>query len=86
MPTSYTIAGRGRARVSATTFVVSPKRCVELLNTVDNQVIKAFQDRTMCETLVHVIGWVKAKTTRKLLDLTTDYANGGEAVTLSKRK
>jgi hypothetical protein len=40
----------------------------------------------MCETLVHVIGWVKAKTTRKLLDLTTDYANGGEAVTLSKRK
>jgi hypothetical protein len=62
------------------------KRCAELPDTTDNQVITAFQDGTTCETLVHRIGRVKPKTNRKLLDLATDHANGEEAVAFRKRK
>jgi hypothetical protein len=53
---------------------------------MSNQVITMFLDGTTCDTLVHRIGRVKPKTTRKLLDLATDDANGEEVVVFSKRK
>jgi hypothetical protein len=62
------------------------KRCTELPDTTNNQVITAFQDGTTCETLVHRTGRVKLKTIRKLLALATDHADGEEAVAFSKSK
>jgi hypothetical protein len=52
----------------------------------DNQVITAFQNGTMCETLIHRIGRVKPKTIRKLLDLDNDHTDGEEVVAFRKRK
>ena len=47
---------------------------------MDTDVISAFLSRTTCESLIHKLDCLKPRTTRDLLDITTNHASGEEAV------
>jgi hypothetical protein len=56
------------------------KRCTELPGATDNDTISAFQNRTTCTSLIHRLGRRMPRTTRKLLDIASNHADGEEAV------
>jgi hypothetical protein len=56
------------------------KRCTELPGTTDNDAISAFQNGTTCTSLIHRLGRRMSCTTRELLDITSNHADGEEAV------
>ena len=47
---------------------------------INANVISAFLSETTCESLIHKLGCLKPRTTRDLLDITTNHASGEEAV------
>jgi hypothetical protein len=57
------------------------KCCTELPGTTDNDVISAFQNGMTCTSLIHRLGCHTPRTTRELLDITSNHAYGEEAVT-----
>jgi len=56
------------------------KCCTELPSTSDADVVSAFRFGTTCTTLIHKLGRKKPRSTRELLDIATDHADGEEAV------
>lgn len=56
------------------------KRCNELPEVVDADVIGAFLSGTTCAELIHKLGCSRPKTTRELLDIATNHASGEEAL------
>jgi alpha-beta hydrolase superfamily lysophospholipase len=46
----------------------------------DNDAISAFQDGTMCTSLIHRLGRRMPRTTHELLDIASNDADGKEAV------
>jgi hypothetical protein len=56
------------------------KRCNELPDVDDADVIGAFLSGTTCETLVHKLGCLKPRTVSELLDVATRHASGEDAV------
>jgi hypothetical protein len=56
------------------------KRCTELPGATDNDAISAFQNGTTCTSLIHQLGRRMPRTTRELLDITSNHADGEEAV------
>jgi hypothetical protein len=57
------------------------KRCTELPSATHNDAISAFQNGTTCTSLIHWLGRRMTCTTRELLDITSNHADGEEAVT-----
>jgi hypothetical protein len=55
------------------------KRCTELLGATDNDAISAFQNGTTCTSLIHGLGCRMPRTTRELLDIASNHADGEEA-------
>jgi hypothetical protein len=47
----------------------------------DNDVISAFQNGTICTSLIHRLGRRMPRTTRELLDMASNHTNGEEVVT-----
>jgi hypothetical protein len=56
------------------------KCCTELLGATDNNAISAFQNGTTCTSLIHRLGHDMPRTTRELLDIASNHADGEEAV------
>jgi hypothetical protein len=56
------------------------KRCTELPNATDNNAILAFQSGMTCASLIHRLGRRMPCTTRELLDIASNHADGEEAV------
>jgi hypothetical protein len=56
------------------------KRCTELPGATDNDAISAFQNGTTCTSLIHRLGRRMPRTTRELLDIASNHADGEEAV------
>jgi hypothetical protein len=56
------------------------KHCTELPSVTDNDAISAFQNGTTCTSLIHRLGRRMPRTTRELLDITRNHADGEEAV------
>jgi hypothetical protein len=56
------------------------KCCTELPGATDNDAISAFQNGTTCTSLIHRLGCRTPLTTRELLDIASNHANGEEAV------
>jgi hypothetical protein len=56
------------------------KRCTELPGATDNDVISAFQNGMTCMSLIHRLGRRMPRTTRELLDIASNHADGEEAV------
>jgi hypothetical protein len=56
------------------------KRCTELPDATDNDVISAFQNGMTCTSLNHRLGRRMSCTTRELLDIASNHADGEEAV------
>ena len=56
------------------------KRCTELPQVSDSDVIGAFLEATTCGNLVHKLGRKRPSTVSQLLDIATKYASGDEAV------
>jgi hypothetical protein len=52
----------------------------ELPGATDNDTISAFQNGTTCTSLIHRLGCRMPRTTRELLDITSNHAGGREAV------
>jgi hypothetical protein len=56
------------------------KCCTELPDATDNDAISAFQNGTTCTSLIHRLGRRMPRTTRELLDIASNHADGEEAV------
>src|SRR4029453_13193383 len=56
------------------------KRCNELPDVDNAEVIGAFLSGTTCETLVHKLSCLKPKSVSELLDVATSHASGEDAV------
>jgi hypothetical protein len=56
------------------------KRCTKLPDATDNSAISAFPNGTMCTSLIHRLGRHMPCTTRELLDIASNHADGEEAV------
>jgi hypothetical protein len=56
------------------------KRCTELPGATDNNAISVFQNGTTCTSLIHRLGRRMPCTTRELLDIASNHADGEEAV------
>jgi hypothetical protein len=56
------------------------KRCTELLGATNNDTISAFQNGRKCTSLIHRLGRRMPRTTQELLDITSNHADGEEAV------
>jgi hypothetical protein len=56
------------------------KRCTELPGATDNNAISVFQNGTTCTSLIHRLGRRMPCTTRELLDIVSNHADGEEAV------
>jgi hypothetical protein len=56
------------------------KCCTELSGATDNDAISAFRNGTMCTSLIHRPGRRMPRTTRELLDITSNHADGEEVV------
>jgi hypothetical protein len=56
------------------------KQCTELPNITDSNVIVAFIAGTTCKELVHKLRHKIPTSTSQLLDITTNFASGEEAV------
>jgi hypothetical protein len=56
------------------------KRCTELPSATDNDVISVFQNGMTCTSLVRRLGRRMPRTTRELLNITSNHADGEEAV------
>jgi hypothetical protein len=56
------------------------KRYTELPGVTDNDTISAFQNGTTCTSLIHRLERHMPRTTRELLDITSNHADGKEAV------
>jgi hypothetical protein len=56
------------------------KRCTELPVATNNDAISAFQNGTTCTSLIHRLRRRMPRTTRELLDITSNHADGEEAV------
>jgi hypothetical protein len=56
------------------------KRRTELPDTTDNDSISVFQNGTTCTSLIHRLGHRMSRTTRELLDIASNHADGKEAV------
>jgi hypothetical protein len=56
------------------------KCCTELPGTTDNDAMLAFQNGTTCMSLIHRLGSRMPRTTRELLDIARNHADGEEAV------
>jgi hypothetical protein len=56
------------------------KRCTELPDAIENNTISAFQNGTTCTSLIHRLGRHMPRTTRELLDIASNHADGEEAV------
>jgi hypothetical protein len=56
------------------------KRCTELPGATDNDAISAFQNGTTCTSLIHRLGRRMPRTTRELLNIASNHADGEEAV------
>jgi hypothetical protein len=55
-------------------------RCTELPGATDNDAISVFQNGTTCTSLIHRLGRRMPRTTRELLDTTSNHVDGKEAV------
>jgi hypothetical protein len=62
------------------------KRCTELPGETDNDAISAFQNGTMCTSLIHRLERRMPCTTRELLDIASNHADGEEAVAATLNK
>jgi hypothetical protein len=56
------------------------KHCTELPSTMDNDAISTFQNDMTCSSLIHRLGRRTPRTTRDLLDIASNHADGEEAV------
>jgi hypothetical protein len=56
------------------------KNYTELPGATDNNAISAFQNSKMCTSLIHRLGCRMPRTTRELLDIANNHADGEEAV------
>jgi hypothetical protein len=56
------------------------KRCTELPGATDNDAISALQNDMTCTSLIHRLGHRMPRTTRELLDIASNHADGEEAV------
>jgi hypothetical protein len=56
------------------------KRCTELPGATDNDAISAFRNGTTCTSLMHRLGRRMPRTTRELLNIARNHADGEEAV------
>jgi hypothetical protein len=56
------------------------KCCTELPGATDNDAISAFQNGTTCTSLIHWLRRRMPRTTRELLDIASNHADGEEAV------
>jgi hypothetical protein len=56
------------------------KRCTELPGATDNDAISVFQNGTTCTSLIHRLRRRMPRTTRELLDIVSNHADGEEAV------
>jgi hypothetical protein len=56
------------------------KRCTKLPCATDNDTISAFQNGMTCTSLIHRLGRRMPRTTRELLDIASNHADGEEAV------
>jgi hypothetical protein len=56
------------------------KRCTEVPGAIDNDAISAFHNGTTCTSLIHRLGRRMLRTTRVLLDIASNHADGEEAV------
>jgi hypothetical protein len=56
------------------------KRCTELPGATDNDADSVFQNGTTCTSLIHRLGRRMPCTTRELLDIASNHADGEEAV------
>jgi hypothetical protein len=56
------------------------KHCVELLGATNNDTISMFQNGTTCTSLIHRLGLHMPRTTRELLDITSNHADIEEAI------
>jgi hypothetical protein len=56
------------------------KRCTELPGATDNAAISAFQNRATCTSLIHQLERRMPRTTRELLNIASNHADGDEAV------
>jgi hypothetical protein len=59
------------------------KRYTELPSATNNDVISAFQNGTTCTYLIHRLGHLMPSTTRELLDIASNHADGEEAVAVT---
>jgi hypothetical protein len=53
------------------------KRCTELPGAADNDAISVFQNGMTCTSLIHRLGRRTPRTTRELLDIVSNNADGG---------
>ena len=56
------------------------KRCTDLSNVGDSEVIHAFLQGTTCRGLVHALGRRSPRNVNELFDVATNFASGEEAV------
>jgi hypothetical protein len=56
------------------------KHCTKLLGATDNDAISAFQNGMTCTSLIHRLGRRMPCTTRELLDIASNHADGKEVV------
>ena len=56
------------------------KRCTELPNVADSEIISAFLQGTTCRDLVHELGRSPPTSVNGLFDVTTNFASGEEQV------
>jgi hypothetical protein len=59
------------------------KRCTVLPGTTDNDAISAFQNGTTCTSLIHRLRCRMPRMTRELLNITSNHADGEEAVAMT---
>jgi hypothetical protein len=59
------------------------KCCIELPGATANNTISAFQNGTMCASLIHRLGRRMPRTTWELLDIASNHADGEEAVAVT---
>jgi hypothetical protein len=56
------------------------KRCTKLPCATDNDTISVFQNGMTCTSLIHRLGHRMPRTTRELLNIASNHADGKEAV------
>ena len=56
------------------------KQCTELPSVGDSEIVQAFLSGTTCRDLVRELGWNVPRLAAALLDITTNFASGEEAV------